>query len=756
MTFNLIGRSLRRLAYGSALALMLVSCGGGGGSAGTTTNPSSPTAPAATPTIKLTLQNSSGTASNVITLAGPLTALATVLDATGAPVANTVVTFSTAQGYTTFTPTSGSVLTNAKGVATITMAITSATIAQSQAGSADILTASATPTTSATATAITATAPFSLGGVTAGPPTISLALQDSTGASTSLLTTSGPLTALATVRDGNGNPIQNTLVSFSTGLGFTSLSPSSASILTNSSGVATIQLSIASLLIAQTEGGTGDILTANATSGTTVLTATAPFTLGSTAVTLNLAAPNPNPQALSAYGSTLIKVNVLANGVPFTSSPVTVNFASACATSGKAVLPATATTVNGQAQVSYTDKGCSATDAITISVAGATSITATLNVAAPTAASIEFIGATPAGDAIVIQGAGGNGRVQTAVLTFEALDTFGNPLPNETMNFTVNSSQPVDLEATSAVTGANGQATVTVGSGTSPTTFRVIATLPTGQSVISDSISVTTGQPVQTSFSLSAAPAHNIEGWAYDNTQTTLNILLADINGNPVADGTPVVFETDSGAVGSSLDGGCNTTNGGCSVTFRSQNPRFGVGNSAGKRAGLATVNVSTTSQLYTLSGQMGVFLSGSFVDNPVQSPAGTLTLSNCGTAFFTLQLNDLNFNPMPEGTTITATPSTIGGNATAVMAPSNPIFPVAVPDIGPYDKNGNTTLVVANMVADMGSTHTFVFSPGATSGPTVCTAAGTTTTNGTIEVAVTTPKGNVSLIDVNFTYPTP
>ena len=70
------------------------------------------------------------------------------------------------------------------------------------------------------------------------------------------------------------------------------------------------------------------------------------------------------------------------------------------------------------------------------------------------------------------------------------------------------------------------------------------------------------------------------------------------------------------------------------------------------KGAGLATVSVSTTSQAYTLTGAMGVFLSGSFPTNYVQTPSGTLAFSGstaCGEQYFTLQLNDVNGNPMPQ-----------------------------------------------------------------------------------------------------------
>jgi hypothetical protein len=80
--------------------------------------------------------------------------------------------------------------------------------------------------------------------------------------------------------------------------------------------------------------------------------------------------------------------------------------------------------------------------------------------------------------------------------------------------------------------------------------------------------------------------SYNIEGYNYDDTQTAVSLLLADQFGNPVADNTPVVFQTDSGAIGSASRGGCNTQNGDDAVTFRSQNPRYNSDAAAPKTSG--------------------------------------------------------------------------------------------------------------------------------------------------------------------------
>jgi hypothetical protein len=279
--------------------------------------------------------------------------------------------------------------------------------------------------------------------------------------------------------------------------------------------------------------------------------------------------------------------------------------------------------------------------------------------ASATPAAINFVSATPTDKSIVIQGAGGNGRTEVAILIFKVVDSSNNGIANKKVNFSTQSSQTVTLINTSATTGPDGQATATVNSGTLPTTVRVIATVDgTSVSAISDTLTVTTGQPVQTAFSLSVE-TFNISGWNHDNEKTKINVLMADQSGNPVADGTPVVFQTDSGAVGSSSLGGCVTLNGGCSVDFRSQNPRYGVGNSAGKAPGIATITATSTSALETLTGNVSVILSG---DTPRVFLAGNetfggdvFTAPDCNAITIGLQLRDVNDNPLPAGTKVEA-----------------------------------------------------------------------------------------------------
>jgi hypothetical protein len=601
----------------------------------------------------------------------------------------------------------------------------------------------------------------STGGTTTSTakPTVTLDLVDSSGATTTSVTPSSPMTARATVLDAAGKPVSNTIVTFAVSGALTTITPSSGSVLTNASGVASVTVAPKDLLTAQQQAGSASTISAVATVGSTsVDPVSKSFQLGATSITLALVAPAGGSINLNAYDTTPIKVNVFANGAIYTDQPVAVGFTSACQGS-KATLPTSATTFNGQAQVVYADKGCGGTDTVTASVQGAPSVTASLKIAPPVAASVKFVSASPSDKSIVIQGAGGNGRTETAILTFQALDTFGKALPNQTVTFSVNSTNPVSLQSTSATTGSDGTVTVAVNSGSMPTTFRVIATLSTGQSTISDTVTVTTGQPVQTSVSLSAT--YNIEGWNYDDEKSIVTILLADQFGNPVADGTPVVFQTDSGAIGSSNAGGCVTANGGCSVIFRSQNPRYDSTNTLGKRAGLATINVSTTSSAITLTGQTGIFLSSSYVGHAYIYTTGVELTSgavfsngsgagSCGTKYFQVQFNDINGNPMPTGTTIAV--------ANVNHASAGTVLPSTVPNVSPHTLTGSSTVVVSQLAANQGSVHTIpIVLPSATStSGDACIEGGTADAGiATFDITVTSPHGAVSsFTGITLKYP--
>ena len=246
---------------------------------------------------------------------------------------------------------------------------------------------------------------------------------------------------------------------------------------------------------------------------------------------------------------------------------------------------------------------------------------------------------------------------------------------------------------------------------------------------------------------------------------TVFNILLADQFGNPVADGTPFVFQTNMGAIGSSARGGCLTENGGCSVDFRTQNPRVAIPNQPATpcntgsdprvsndstRPGVATVCASTTDGVTTQFQKAAIFFSDGFVQNVYLNGSATpldlnnipplSTVSSSSAKVFRLQLNDLNNNPLPAGTKVE-----VSGLNNANLVD---VQPNEVPKIHPHagsvdDPTGNT------ISGPQGSTHSFALkSPNANN----CTAS----TLATFSVKVTSPKGKVTVIPFQFTFSCP
>lgn len=399
------------------------------------------------------------------------------------------------------------------------------------------------------------------GGVT-GQPTISLALTDSNGASTTSIAVDRPGTLRATVRDGLGNPVSGAVVTFSTTLA--TFNPTAGSVLTNSSGVGTI-----SLLAGTTTGA--DTVTADVSVNGTDATASLGYTVAAPSVSLSALSIGTSP--LSANGTTSLTVTVLDGaGAPYT-TPVAVAFASNCSAIDKATIGSPITTINGVATSNYLDKGCANTDTVTASLTlGGTTLSSSANlvVQPASAGSIQFISANP--ETITLKGTGGAGLQETSTVTFRVVDPAGNSLSGATVNFTLSTTVGgLDRTPGSGSTDANGEVSTVVSSGAVATAVRVIASVAnTTLQTQSDQLTVSTGVAAQDHFSL-AASTHAIEGWDVDGVTSTISVILSDHFSNPVPNGTAVNFIAEGAQIGSS----CTTVDGTCNVTFKSANLRL-------------------------------------------------------------------------------------------------------------------------------------------------------------------------------------
>jgi len=189
------------------------------------------------------------------------------------------------------------------------------------------------------------------------------------------------------------------------------------------------------------------------------------------------------------------------------------------------------------------------------------------------ATAIRFKGAVPNDESIVIAGAGGNGRSEIALLTFSVVDSSGSPIKGVAVEFAAVPAGSVTLSTPNGITNSSGEVTATVNSTPQPTSVIIKATVR-GRNIStqSDTLTVTTGVATQQGFDLSASK-FNMDADLSGDT-STLTVRVVDANGNPVADGVPIIAQADFGSVGSSGRGGCTTVNGSCSVEYKVQNPR--------------------------------------------------------------------------------------------------------------------------------------------------------------------------------------
>jgi len=605
----------------------------------------------------------------------------------------------------------------------------------------------------------TGTGTGSGGSTVTAAPTVTVAFTSQSGAASTTLSSATPLTVSATVLDKDKKPVPGAIVTFGTTNTLAVFSPTNGTALTDANGVAKVSMRAASLAA----GGAGTV-TATTTVANATITGTANYAVGATA--LSFGTLKAEPATLQAYGTSVLSVDVLSGSAKFTNQQVNVTFTSDCASKDKATLSTTVTTNNGSAQAVYRDKGCAGPDVITVaSDAVSQTASTTITVAPPAAASVQFIGASPSAQSIVIRGQGGNGRTETATLTFRVVDTSGNPLSGKTVNFSTTSPDVV-LNKLTDTTDASGNVLTTVNSGNVATTFRVQATLPNTTpsiSTLSDSVVVTNGLPTQAAFSV-GPESFNVEGWSLNtsgtNPATHVTVSLGDRSGNLVPDGTPIVFSTNLGAIGTSGSGGCNTVNGSCSVDFRAQNPRTAQpglpatpcnkASPDSTRIGLATICASTTDGSTTLYGKTFVFLSGSTAPNTFMNgslvsfdatnPNDLGTVKSSETKVFQLQFNDVNFNPMPSGSRVEIT-SMLNGNAAAVV-------PATVPVIAPHNASGDDTTGSA-VSGNQGYTHTFSIS---STQPTECKNP----TQASFNVTLTTPGGSTTSIPFKLSFSCP
>lgn len=569
------------------LALLLVACGGGSSSGGGDFS-----LPGQSVSISYTLDvfvlDANGQRVSSLTQGDEYQATAKVIEkrtttsaSGGAPRVTTSaakgvsVAFATEANGGTFTPSSGTALSDSKGIAAVVM--TAGGIAGAYTLKADLIGDSGSADGSLD---------FAIGKTLS--PKISLSITDGQGhpvgaiAPGQVVTVNLNAKRVGELADGTPTgelePAADALLTVSSDAGV--FSPTTGMVMTDATGYASVRYK------AEVTSG-AFIMSASGMIGGVESVGTLAYRISAPPVRISsffIAQPK-----LGAGGTTSIHVAVVgSDNKPYT-TPLTVAFSSPCADAGTANVTQQTKTINGEAVGTYTAiGGCSGTDTVTaaVSIPGSDlplTASGTLEIAPASAGSIVFVKSDPS--SIALAGRGSIEVPSMTTITFAVQSLSGAPAPGAAVHFTLTTKAGgLSLSRGSATSDSSGEVTVNVTAGTVATVFRVVATLHSNPAVSTQSgqVTVSTAAPDQDAFSVYAETL-NPEAWNYDGVEVKIMARAADFFRNPVPDGTRVQFTTSGGSV----DPSCEMTNGSCEVVWRSQNPHP----AKGRAVILATTN---------------------------------------------------------------------------------------------------------------------------------------------------------------------
>jgi len=400
-------------------------------------------------------------------------------------------------------------------------------------------------------------------------PTMALAVVDGAGVEITnhILSQTQAQFLKIVLKNGSGVAVPYTRVTVTLDSTAAVLVPVSGTQLTDASGVILMRIAPANV------NSSGTVrATAVSTVDATALSKTYDFQI--TAGTVSLSAVTVSPVSVQNGQSVNVYVDVVVNGVPATSNSVAVNFNSTCGT----VTPTSAlvdSTGRASAVIQTTSTGSCSVDA---SVNGVNSLPTAFTVTVPPISGIQFLSASPS---LIYQT--GSAGVNTSLVVFKVIDSLATGVQGVTVNASLtNTDGGINFCGSPATSssGADGTVSFSICAGTLPATAQVRAELADTPAVFTSSnlLTVQTGLPTQRFFDISASKLNFYAGGyftsKFNGNTVTISVFAADRQGNPVPDGTKIIFVAEGGQINSSGQSSCLLTSGRCSVDLIGQDYR--------------------------------------------------------------------------------------------------------------------------------------------------------------------------------------
>lgn len=346
------------------------------------------------------------------------------------------------------------------------------------------------------------------------------------------------------------------------------ITPQSGTLLTNESGVALLNIAPAAV------SGNGAIRVSArmSTDGADLIKT---LDLQVVPGNVSLGSLSVAPGAVQIGQAITVSVNAFVNGVAARSNAVSVVFSSACGVVAPAAAPVDSTG-KASAVIQTTLAGTCSVLAATAGVA--TPPAANYSVSSVPAFGVRFVKADP--QIIYMKDSVG---ATSSLLTFKVFDASGAAVAGQKVNASSAGSGLADFcglfpQAVSAA--VTGEVSFRVCSGNQPDTVQIRATLDANTTVGTDSnlLTIQTGLPSQRFFDLVPARLNFYAGGYFTDQFSGLTVPItafaADRQGNPVADGTPVIFVAEGGQINLNGQSSCILRNGSCTVDLIGQNYR--------------------------------------------------------------------------------------------------------------------------------------------------------------------------------------